>query len=368
MRILVAPDKFKGCLSAVEAGAHMAAGLRERLPDADIAVVPVADGGEGTAEVLCRAAGGIWHHCDVAGANGATVRARYCITTDNSRAILESSEAVGLWRIPPEGRDPDAASSFGVGEMLLDAARRYVSEIIVGLGGSGTNDGGVGMARALGFRFLDSFGDELNGRVSGLLRLVRIVRPSTLRLPRITIAADVRNPLLGRRGGTQVFATQKGADAEQREVLERALARLAEVVSKDLGVDVRHEPGAGAAGGLGYGLISFCGARIRSGFDVVAEAVRLAAAIDAADIVVTGEGRLDTQTEEGKAPAGVARLARGAGKPVYAIVGSTRGGEEMFDGVLTLVRPPITPGEAMERAGELLRHRASELGLLITTE
>ena len=343
----------------------MAAGLRERLPDADIAVVPVADGGEGTVEVLCRAAGGIWHHCDVAGANGATVRARYCITTDNSRAILESSEAVGLWRIPPEGRDPDAASSFGVGEMLLDAARRYVSEIIVGLGGSGTNDGGVGMARALGFRFLDSFGDELNGGVSGLLRLVRIVRPSTLRLPRITVAADVRNPLLGRRGATHVFATQKGADAEEREVLERALARLAEVVSKDLGVDVRHEPGAGAAGGLGYGLISFCGARIRSGFDVVAEAVRLAAAIGAADIVVTGEGRLDTQTEEGKAPAGVALLARAAGKPVYAIVGSTRGAEEMFDGVLTLVRPPITRGEAMQRGGELLRHRASELGLLI---
>ncbi len=361
MRILVAPDKFKGCLSAAEAAANIATGLRDVVPNADIQLLPVADGGDGTAAVLCGAVAGVWHECDVADAKGARVRARYCVTTDNSRAILETSEAVGLWRIAPEKRDPDAASSFGVGEMLLDAAARGVTEIVVGLGGSATNDAGVGMARALGFRFFDSHDDELVGAVSGLLNVARIVKPPRLRLPQITGAADVRNPLLGPQGSTHIFAEQKGAGAIQRAVLDAALARLADVGASELGVDAREEPGGGAAGGLGYGLVSFCGARIRSGFDLVAETIGLAAAIDAADIVITGEGRLDAQTAEGKAPAGVARLARAAGKPVYAIVGDSAGGEEIFDAVITILRPPLSATEAINRAGQLLRQRAAEL-------
>ncbi|MBA3881258.1 MAG: glycerate kinase [Chthoniobacterales bacterium] len=365
MRILVASDKFKGSLTATGAGAKIAEGIREGMPEAEITVLPVADGGEGTAEVFCRARRGVWARCDVKDANGARVSARYCITTVPFCAVVETSDALGLWRIAPDERDPDAASSFGVGEMLLDAAGRGVRQIIVGLGGSATNDGGVGMARALGFRFLDSRGSELSGRVSELLRVINIEVPSGLSLPPIIAASDVGNPLLGPRGATHLFSRQKGAHGEQREVLESALARLADVVATELGVDLRKEPGGGAAGGLGFGLVSFCGATIRSGFDVVAEAVGLASAIKGADIVVTGEGRLDSQTQEGKAPAGVARLARAAGKRVYALVGSATAGEDMFDAVLTLMRPGITSVDAMSRAGELLRERAKELTSLL---
>ena len=322
MRILVAPDKFKGSLDAPVVAANIAAGLRDVLPEAQITLLPVADGGEGTANAICAAATGEWHTCEVRDANGAIVTARYCTIDRGARAVCEGSEAVGLWRTAGHARDIDVASSFGVGEMLADAAARGVRNIIVGLGGSATNDGGFGMARALGFRFFDSAGGELPNRVSALQRLSRIVAPHSLRLPHITVAADVRNPLLGARGATRVFAKQKGARDDRLDVFEQALARLAEVVANDLGVDVRDEIGAGAAGGLGFGLVSFCGAELQSGFEVVAEAIGLANAIAAADIVVTGEGCLDAQTLEGKAPAGVARLARAAGKRVFAIVGS----------------------------------------------
>ncbi len=365
MRILVAPDKFKDSLTATEAAAEIAAGVRDQLPHADITILPVADGGEGTADILCRALAGIWHECDAADALGRTVRARYCTTHDGSRAVIETSEAIGLRKISLSQRDPDAASSYGVGEMLLDAAAREVNEINVGLGGSATNDAGVGMARALGYRFLDSTGVALNGCVSDLSRLDRILPPATMQLPRITVAADVMNPLLGSRGATDLFSKQKGAGAYQRELLKAALMRVADVAASDLGTDAREQPGAGAAGGLGYGLVTFCGARLRSGFDVVAETIGLAEAINGADVVITGEGRLDAQTAEGKAPAGVARLARAAGKPVYAIVGAASGGNEVFDGVITLVTPAITPNDAIARAGELLRARGSELALLL---
>lgn len=356
MRILVAPDKFKSCLSASEVAANIALGLRDVLPSADITLMPIADGGEGTAAVICAARKGEWHACDVHDANGAIVTARYCTVASGTRAVLESSEAAGRWRIAPEQRDPDLASSFGVGEMLLDAARRGVHEILVGLGGSATNDGGFGMARALGFKFLNNDGNALNGRVSELMQLAEIQAPQNLRLPRIIAAADVRNPLLGPRGCTNVFSAQKGARAEQIGVLEAALARLASASKSD-----KHNlPGAGAAGGLGFGLAAFCGAEIRSGFGVVAQAIGLFKAIAAADVIITGEGRLDAQTLEGKAPAGVARLARKAGKRVFAIVGSADGAG-LFDRIVSLTDSGIFVAEAMHRAPELLRTRAAEL-------
>jgi glycerate kinase len=276
------------------------------------------------------------------------------------------SEASGLWRVPRERRDLLAASSFGTGELLLAAGRAHAQKIIIGLGGSATNDGGFGMARALGFRFVDREGQELKRRVSELVRLAHAETPDALELPAIVAAADVRNPLLGPRGATRVFGPQKGATADELEVLESALARLAEVVARDLNVDFRNAAGGGAAGGLGYGLLTFCGASIQPGFDVVAGAVGLEEAVRNADIVITGEGCLDEQTLEGKAPAGVARLARKCRKSVYAIAGELNATAEvvaLFDGIATLVAPSVTIAEAISNAPQLLRDRGRELAL-----
>jgi glycerate 2-kinase len=365
MRILIAPDKFKGSLEAREAAEQIAAGIRDVMPNAEIVVLPIADGGEGTADALCAATQGEWLSCNVHDPLGRIVSAKYCTIRDGRTAVMEMSEASGLFRVSENERDPVHASSLGTGEMLLHAAKRNAEEIVLGLGGSATNDGGFGMARALGFRFVDHAGAELTGDVSSLLRLAHVHRPDTLHLPQIIAAADVQAPLLGPRGATRVFGPQKGATPKNVELLEQALTRLADVVAQDLNMDPRNVPGAGAAGGLGFALISFCGARVRPGFDVVAEAVGLESAVRDTDIVITGEGRLDRQTLEGKAPAGVARLARRLDKPVYAIVGSCEaksGADELFDEVVTLTRGDISAAEAQRHAARLLRERARELG------
>jgi glycerate kinase len=363
VRILVAPDKFKGSLGASEVAQAIAAGLRDVLPDAQITCLPVADGGEGTASVICDAVGGEWHSCEVREPLGRMVTARYATIEEGATAVMEMSEASGLWRLAPNEFDPLRASSIGTGEMLLDATKRGVREIIIGLGGSATNDGGFGMARALGFRFFDSGGRELTN-IAELAQLTRIERLLGLELPAIIAAVDVQNHLLGEHGATQIFGKQKGATADQLKVLEEALTRLAEVVTQQWGTDFRDVTGAGAAGGLGFGLLNFCGATIQLGFDVVASRIGLEKAIGESDVVITGEGRLDGQTLQGKGPAGVANLARGLGKRIYAIVGSAdQGGPvwQLFDDVFVLARPPMKTNSAIEKAKQLLRERAAEL-------
>jgi glycerate kinase len=430
MKILIAPDKFKGSLGAPEVAQNIAKGLRDTLRDAKIDIVPMADGGEGTAEVICEARGGSWFRCKAHDPLGREIEARYAwidppsprLRRDRGKlAVMEMSEVAGMRRLSRNERDPFRATTFGVGEMILDASRRGAQEIIIGLGGSATNDGGFGMARALGFQFfseeqpdaqksrgqpgkLDWFNQsglrvrELKGVVSDLEKLTRIATPSPgaarspsrscaeagppfpegedggegnsrdlvhLSLPRIIAAADVRNPLLGENGATHVFGPQKGATPDRIDTLERALAKLADVVLKDLQVDYRNEPGAGAAGGLGFGLMSFCGAKIRPGFSVVSEAVGLESKIKAVDFVITGEGSLDRQTLEGKTPAGVARLARKLGKRVFAIVGRAsddREVREIFDAVYVLSRPGLSEAEQMAHAAGFLREKAGELG------
>ena len=365
MRILISPDKFKNSLDARKVADNIAAGLREVIPDAVIEIVPIADGGEGTADVIRQASGGEWATCDSHDALDRAIRARYVWLREQATAVMEMGEASGLWRIAPRERDLFRANTRGVGEMLQDAAGRGADEIIIGLGGSATNDGGFGLARALGFHFLDKDGVELTGPVSHLLELDHIKPPRDLVLPRIIAAADVKNPLLGDRGATRTFGPQKGATPEQGTLLEEALARLADVVSRDLGCDFRDSAGAGAAGGLGFGLLSFCGATIRPGFDLVAEMLELESAIQRADVVITGEGCLDEQTLEGKAPAGVAQLARKMGKRVYAIVGCVSeetSAVQLFDGVIPLARASVAREDAMSRTAELLRERARDLG------
>lgn len=379
MKILIAPDKFKGSLSAREVAENIELGLRSVLRDAEIAIAPMADGGEGTAEVICNALGGSWVKCKAHDALGREIDARYAWIANRKLAVMEMSEVAGMRRLSKSERDPLLATTFGVGEMILDGARHGAREIIIGLGGSATNDGGFGMARALGFRFCAD-DRELNGNVSDLRVLTRIA-PSPQssppgrggreapgegiwRLLKITAAADVRNPLLGENGATRVFGPQKGATDDKIDILERALAKLADVVSREFGVDYRDEPGAGAAGGLGFGLMSFCGAKVRPGFEVVAGAADLESKMQNFDLVITGEGSLDRQTLEGKTAAGIARLARKLGKPVFAVAGCTDGNlqvRELFDGVYVLGQPGMSENEKMKRATELLREKAQEL-------
>jgi glycerate 2-kinase len=363
MRILIAPDKFKGALNARDVAENIAGGLHEVLPNAEIEIVPMADGGEGTAEAICEARGGSWLKCKAHDPIGREIEARYAWIEDGNLAVMEMSEAAGMRRLSENERDPIRATTFGVGEMILDAKNRDANEIIIGLGGSATNDGGSAMARAIGYRF-DYEHEKDRERVADLVNLDRIEKPKDFKLPTIIAAVDVRNPLLGDNGATQVFGPQKGATNDELKVLEQALTRLANVVAEDFGFDYRDKPGAGAAGGLGFGLMSFCGATIRPGFDVAAEAVGLESKMKDADVVITGEGSLDRQTLEGKTPAGVARLARKLGKKVFAIVGRDKGDRqvgELFDGVYQLARPDMSEKEQMKHAGELLREKAQEL-------
>jgi glycerate kinase len=363
MKILVAPDKFKGSLTAREVAENIAKGLRDVLPAANIEIVPMADGGEGTAEVICNAAGGFWSQCKAHDPLGREIEARYVWIEDEKLTVMEMSEAAGMRRMSQTELDPVRATTFGVGEMILDASKRGAKEIIIGLGGSATNDGGFGMASALGFRF---FGQEreLGDAISELVKLERIETPSRLELPKIIAAVDVRNSLLGTNGATRVFGPQKGATKEQIDILERALTRLADVVAREFGFDYRDEAGAGAAGGFGFGVMSFCAAKTRPGFDVVAETIGLESKMKEADLVITGEGSLDRQSLEGKTPVGVARLARKLGKRVFAIVGCTANDREVrkiFDAVYENARPEMSQEENMKRAPELLRKNAREL-------
>jgi len=379
MRILIAPDKFKGALNAREVAESIAAGLREVLPDAEMDVAPMADGGEGTAEAICDALGGSWLKCKARDPLGREIEAHYAWIDQGKLAVMEMSEAAGMKRLRSNEFDVDLATTFGVGEMILDAAERDARQIIIGLGGSATNDGGFGMARALGFQFFAGR-KQLNGPIHELGKLTGVVAPSPAasRLPfpegedrgegealaKIIAAVDVKNPLLGQNGATRVFGPQKGATPNQIGELERALTRLADVVAEQFGFDYRDKPGAGAAGGIGFGLMSFCGATIRPGFDVVAESIGLEAKMKDVDLVITGEGSLDRQTLEGKTPAGVARLARKLGKRVFAIVGRAtedRQARELFDGVYQNARTGMSEEENMKKAADLLRENAREL-------
>ena len=378
MKILVAPDKFKGTLNAREVAQHIGQGLLDVLPDAQIEIVPMADGGEGTAEAVCDARGCVWVECKARDPLGREIDVRYGWIDQQKLAVMEMSEAAGMRRLSQNERDPIRATTFGVGQMILDATKRGANEIIIGLGGSATNDGGFGMARALGFKFL-SGAKELTKDVTDLESLTRIEPPvvagvspanSTMQpalLPlqlNIIAAVDVKNPLLGENGATRIFGPQKGVSKNDLDNLEHALTKLADVVATDFGIDLRNEAGAGAAGGLGFGLLSFCGATIRPGFELVAEAVGLESKMKDADLVITGEGSLDRQTLEGKTPAGVAQLAHKLRKPVFAIVGRASEDPELreiFDGVYQNVRPGMSQQENMKRAAELLRENAREL-------
>ncbi len=359
MRILVAMDKFKGSLSAAEAGGAVVRGLRAVFPQAEFDLCPIADGGEGTADAVVAALGGSWVSVRAHDAIGREIEARYGIVTRDGRkeAVMEMSAASGLALVSDQPLNPRIASTFGTGEMMLDALRREAGRITIGIGGSATNDGGIGMAAALGFQFLDADGGPVSS-LPGDFESVRSIRRPAQPMREVLTACDVRNPLLGPQGATAVYGPQKGV----RDIafFESRLERLAEIIRLDLGTDFRDVPGAGAAGGLGFGLMSFCGARLLPGFELVADVTGLRSRMERADLVVTGEGRLDGQTLHGKGPDGVAEMARSLGKKTAGIAGVIEPSEALgsrFE-LLLQCKPEAMPvAEAMRCGARLLEEK-----------
>ena len=358
MKIVIAPDSYKESLSALEVAQAVEAGFRQVFPDADYVLVPVADGGEGTVDAMVAATGGRKEIVTVTGPLGEPVEAFYGLTGDGETAVIEMAAASGLMLVPAPARNPLRTSSRGTGELIRAALDAGARRFILGIGGSATNDGGAGMVQALGARLLDLEGRELDGSGGDLARLERIdVSALDPRLAecRIEVACDVDNPLTGARGASAVFGPQKGATPEMVQALDANLARLARIVGRDLGVAVDTVPGAGAAGGMGAAMLAFFGATLKPGIEIVTAAVDLDTQVRDADLVITGEGRIDFQTVHGKTPIGVARVAKRHGKPVIGIAGSL--GAEVgvvhahgIDAVFSVLGKPCTLDEALRDA------------------
>ena len=358
MKIVIAPDSYKESLSALEVAQAVEAGFRQVFPDADYVLVPVADGGEGTVDAMVAATGGRKETVTVSGPLGEPVEAFYGLTGDGDTAVIEMAAASGLALVPPDRRNPLLTSSRGTGELIRAALDAGARRFILGIGGSATNDGGAGMVQALGARLLDLEGRELDGSGGDLARLERIdvsgLDPRVAEC-RIEVACDVDNPLTGARGASAVFGPQKGATPEMVQALDANLARLARIVGRDLGVAVDTVPGAGAAGGMGAAMLAFFGATLKPGIEIVTAAVDLDTHVRDADLVITGEGRIDFQTVHGKTPIGVARVAKRHGKPVIGIAGSL--GAEVgvvhahgIDAVFSVLGKPCTLDEALRDA------------------
>lgn len=375
MKIVVAPQSLKGSLEASAVGEAIATGIRRVLPDADIRIIPVADGGEGTVRALVDATGGHLISVTVTGPLGEPVPAQYGILGgDGPRtAVLEMASASGLPLVPPERRDPRITTTFGTGQLLRAALDAGAVRVILGIGGSATNDGGAGMAQALGYRLLDADGEELAPGGAALARLAHI--DATHRDPRLAdihvrVACDVSNPLCGPTGASAVYGPQKGATSEMVTELDAALAHYASVLQRDLGADVAAVPGAGAAGGLGAGLLALMHAELVPGARVVFDALDFARKVAGADLVFTAEGQLDSQTAYGKAPGAVAAAAREAGARTIALTGGLRADDAELaalgiDAVVPIPDGPMSLETAMGDARRLVITAASRALRLI---
>ena len=359
MRVIIAPQEFKGSLTAVEAAATIQRGVEAVFSDAEIDSAPMADGGPGTVEAIVHAAAGRTSIARVDGPLGAPVDARWGRIDDGRCAVIEMAAASGLTLLATEQLDPRRASTYGTGQLITHALDAGVERILIGVGGSATNDGGAGMAAALGAVLFDDDGQRLPPGGAALARLARVdpdALDSRLHTIEMSVLCDVQNPLLGPEGASAVFGPQKGADSACVAQLDRALANFAAIIERDLGASVAEIPGAGAAGGLGAGLMAFCGATLQSGFAAVSEAVQLAERIAESDLVLTGEGRLDTQSAYGKTVAGVAALAGTADVPCLAVAGLV-GGSARLPGLLdseASTPPGMSVEEAMARTDELV--------------
>lgn len=366
MNILILPDSFKNCLSSVEVGQALSAGILRVFPHAIITAYPVADGGEGTVEAFVAALAGQMVDCPAHDALGRPINAFYGILPDGT-AVVEVAAASGIQLLSEEEKNPLVASSYGTGELIKEVIEQGAKKIILGLGGSVTNDGGTGMAKALGFRFLDAQGKEV---AEGGATLDQITKIDTSRvLPQLKdvdfeIACDVQSPLCGPDGASAVFGPQKGATPEMVTLLDHNLSHLAQAIKKDLDKEIATLAGAGAAGGLGAGAVAFLGGKLIPGFDIVTEVLHLKEKVKWADIVITGEGKIDAQTLQGKTPFAVAQLAKAEGKKVLAFAGYL--GEDHrvlykhgIDAIFPIADRPMSLEDSLSNAATLMTN-ASE--------
>jgi glycerate kinase len=397
MKIIIAPDSFKESLSAARAAEALAEGALAAVPDARIDVCPMADGGEGTVEAMVAATAGEIRTADVYGPLGKPLRVRFGLLgegggaglpgelgfsaarglaageghaaagPDGLTAVIEMAAASGVQLVPLELRDPLRATTFGTGQLIMAALDAGAREIIVGIGGSATVDGGCGAAQALGVTFTAGPGEVVvcgvgGGAIGDIVGIDASGRDPRIETTRIRVACDVRNPLTGAEGAARIYGPQKGATPEQAQLLDANLAHLAELIRRDCELDVEQLPGAGAAGGLGAGLVAFAGAVLEPGVDIVAEAVRLSARLHGADLCITGEGSFDAQSRAGKTAVGVAGRAREMGVPVICIPGqaSPDAPHEMFAAVRPLVGGEVTLEQAFEQPEIYLKRRAKE--------
>lgn len=366
MRVVLAPQSFKGSLDAPDVARALARGVRQVFPEADLDLLPVADGGEGTVQALVQASGGRTVTTRVMGPLGGAVNATWGLLGDGDTAVVEMAAASGLPLIPRSARDPRRTTTFGTGELIRHALDHGIRRLIVGLGGSATNDGGAGMAQALGVRLLDARGEEIPRGGAALARLDHIDMTGLdprVRDVQVEAAVDVNNPLCGPEGASHVYGPQKGADGAMARELDAALENYAGVIRRDLGDDVRDVPGAGAAGGMGAGLLAFLHARIAPGVDIVFRALHVEERIRRSSLVLTGEGRMDSQDIYGKAPMAVAAVAHRFGVPVIAVVGSTsRDYRVVFDhgldAVIGVVNRPMSQDRAISETAGLVAEAA----------
>ncbi len=355
MKVVVAIDSLKGSLSSIEAGMAIKEGILKAC-EAEVIVKPLADGGEGTVDALLFGMGGTKIQTEVTGPLGEKITASYGILDDKKTAVVEIAEAAGIKLVPKHRLNPLYTTTYGVGEMIKDAILRGCRNFIVGIGGSATNDGGIGMLTALGIEFFDEKGNAVKPIGNDLIKITDLSTKNALKeLSECTfrIACDVNNPLYGPMGAAYVFAPQKGATPETVDILDKGLRNYSDAVKKVTGKDTATYPGTGAAGGLGYAFLTFLNASLESGINIILDEIRLEEDIKDADIVITGEGKLDFQTAMGKAPIGVARLAKKYGKKVIAFGGGVtedayKCNEEGIDALFSILQLPITLEEAME--------------------
>jgi glycerate kinase len=379
MKIIIAPNSFKGSLTAFEVADCIEVGVKKVFPNSKIIKVPVADGGDGTMEVLVNAVGGKIYTKKVCGPLGNPVNAKYGILKDKKTAVIEIAYACGLRLVPKNKRNPLITTTYGVGELINEVVKRGCKKIIIGVGGSATVDGGSGMAKALGYKLLKKNGEEIKFGGGSLSCLDRIEGKEIMERYKdveIIVALDVTNPLLGKIGAARVFGPQKGATPEMVDILERNLSRFARIIKRDLNKDVTKIVGGGAAGGLGAALYAFLNAKVsssdvlESGISIVIKMTNLERKIKTADLVITGEGKIDTQSIYGKAPIGVAKLARKYNIPVLCIVGSIGNiTEEIYktgiSSIINIIKFPMDLDYAMKNSKELLIDTAQRAAAMI---
>ncbi|USD36841.1 MULTISPECIES: glycerate kinase [Ferrimonas] len=371
MKIVIAPDSYKESLNAMEVACAIETGLRQAMPDADIHKLPMADGGEGTVQSLVDATGGRLVHQQVTGPLGQPVDAFFGVLGDGQTAVIEMAAASGLHLVPAAQRNPLITTSFGTGELIRAALDLGVRHLIVGIGGSATNDGGMGMVQALGARMLDVCGNDAGfggGALAGLTEIDLSGLDPRLAQVTLQVACDVNNPLCGPRGASRVFGPQKGASEDMILQLDANLSHYADLIKTQLGRDIKHAAGAGAAGGLGAALLGLLNASLRPGIDIVMEAVALPEQLKGADLVITGEGRIDSQTIHGKTPIGVARAAKAQNIPVIAIAGCVSDDSDVvlehgIDAVFPVVPASVPLQQALAQAQTNVERTARNLAM-----